>query len=62
MKVLIHYTIDADERYRRAINHHFGETRMATRKEVKEFCRRYGETADDDILSEYDDHLLKLES
>ncbi len=52
MKVRIDYTIEATDVYRRAINHHYGRTGMATLPEVQSFVEDYGRSVDDDIQAE----------
>lgn len=43
MKVRISYTVDVDDKDRRAINLQYGRRTPATRKEVQEFFRDFGE-------------------
>lgn len=54
MKVRISYTVDVDPRFRRAINNHYGEKGLATRADVKEWFKRYGESANHDIMFDLD--------
>lgn len=49
MKVRITYTVEVGDFYRRAIRHHFGQSGLATRAEVKEWIRQHGSSHDDDI-------------
>lgn len=50
MKVRISYIVEVDDRFRRAIRHHYGETGLATRDELKRWFKQNGETMNDDIV------------
>jgi hypothetical protein len=52
MRVRITYTVYATAEYRRAIRAHYGESGLATREEIREWCETYGHSADGDILHE----------
>lgn len=49
MRVAITYKVDVDDEYRRAINQFYGKPGLATREEVKDWFRAYGESMDDDL-------------
>ena len=57
MRVKISYTIDAPEFFRRAIRHYRGEGGLATREEVRDWMRLYGESMNQDIA--YDLNMEK---
>lgn len=50
MKVRVCYTVDVTDDYRRAINMYYGESGLADRREVKEWCRSYGDSMDADLM------------
>jgi len=52
MKIRISYTIDVDERYRRAIRSWSGEDGLATRQEVIDWHKLNGSSCDDDLAQE----------
>jgi hypothetical protein len=54
VRVRVDYAIDASDRYRRAINLHYGRPGLATRKQVRDWLIEYGSSADDSIVSEMD--------
>jgi len=54
MKVRICYTVDVEDRFRRAINNHYKRPGLATRNDVKSFCRTFGESIDADIMYDLD--------
>lgn len=56
MKIRVSYSVEIDNRYRRAVNHFLGLKGMATRDEVKEWLRQNGGALDDDILSDLDNY------
>lgn len=49
MKVKIEYTIEVDDDFRRGINMYYDKPGLATRQEVKDWFRAYGESMDDEI-------------
>ena len=50
MKVKVSYTVDVSDRYRRAINAHYGKPGLATRAEVQRWLWSVGQSCDDDIM------------
>jgi hypothetical protein len=54
MKVRISYTVDVSDAIRRAIRHRRGEPGLATRIEVRDWYRSYGDSMDLDILMDLD--------
>lgn len=52
MKIRVSYVVDVSDDYRRAIRRYYGESGMATRKEVQSFLRQNGSTLDDDLKYE----------
>lgn len=54
MKIRVCYTTEVDDRYRRAIRHYYGETGLASRKEVQNWLRTYGSSCDADVLDDLD--------
>lgn len=52
MKVRIAYTIDASERLRRAINHHFGRPGLASALDVRHWFTSNGDSANADLIHE----------
>ena len=56
MKVRVSYVVNADDDYRKAICHQWGEHgRKATRAEVQAYCWRVGTALNDDLMEEYED-------
>lgn len=59
MKVRISYTVDVDDKFRRAINDHYGRPGLATRAQVRAWFERYGESESDNVMNpregEHDD-------
>lgn len=56
MKVRVSYPVDADDDFRKAITHSWGECgRKATRGEIQSYCERVGSAQDDDLMQEYRD-------
>lgn len=54
MKVKVCYTVEVNDRYRRAINAYFGKPGLASREDVQDFLKQNGATLDNDILFEFD--------
>lgn len=52
MKVNINYTINIDNRYRRAVRAWYGDKGLATRKELKNWFIIYGESMDTTVIEE----------
>jgi hypothetical protein len=48
--VRVAYSVDVDDFYRRALRHHFGDTGLATRRQVQEWQRQHGAAEDDDLI------------
>ncbi len=61
MKVGVHYTVEVDEFFRRALAHHFDEDRLATREEIKAWFVANGESGSDDLTWDYQNHLDEQE-
>lgn len=59
MKVKIEYTEEVSDEYRRALNFRYGKTGLATREDLKQHFQIYGNTIDDDIMQEYNNHLSR---
>jgi hypothetical protein len=55
MRVRIAYTIDASDDYRRAIRRYYGRDGVATRAEVQDWVKRYGDSMDADLMESYAD-------
>lgn len=56
MKVRVSYVVNADDDFRKAICHQWGECgRKATRAEVQAYCERVGMAQADDLMQEYED-------
>lgn len=49
MKVRVEYAVVVNDDIRRAIRMHYGRDGLATREEVKEWYRSFGESMDDDL-------------
>jgi len=50
MKVRISYTVEVNDRFRRAIQHRYGEEGLATRKEIKRWFEVFGDTETENAL------------
>lgn len=55
MKVRIDFTVDVDERFRRALRAYYGRTGLATRDEVRDWYKDNAASVDADMTQEYDD-------
>ena len=55
MRVHICYTIEVDDRYRRALNQRYGKSGLADRRELKQHFEQHGGTLDDDLESDLQD-------
>lgn len=56
MKVRVCYTIEADDDFRMAIRHHYGECgTLATREEIKDRAENVGSAEDADLMAEWRD-------
>lgn len=53
MKVLIEYVVNVDDDYRRAIRRYYGKTGLATRVEIQEWFKNYGESMNTDLAAYY---------
>jgi hypothetical protein len=53
MKVRIVYTVEVSDEYRRALNFRYGRPGLATRNEMKYYFQQWGNTTDEDLMSEY---------
>lgn len=62
MKVRISYTVEVSDKFRRAINNHYGKPGMATREDVQQWYATYGDSADDDIMADLERDEEKSES
>jgi hypothetical protein len=49
MRVRIAYTIDVSDEYRRAIREYYGQEGLATREEIKNWWREYGESMNENL-------------
>lgn len=54
MRVRVSYTIEADDDFRRAIRLHYGKPGLASRAEVQEWMRNYGEAMNGDLSRSLD--------
>src|SRR5438045_3617233 len=54
MRVRVMYTVTVDDRYRRAINYHYGRPGLASRVEVRSWLRENGRQGDDDLINDMD--------
>jgi hypothetical protein len=50
MKVRVSYTVEVDDDYRRAIRLYYGEPGLASRAEVVQWLRSYGDSMDVDVM------------
>lgn len=56
MKVRVTYVVRAEDDFRMAICHSWGDCgRLATREEIKNYCERVGTAQDDDLMQEWAD-------
>lgn len=55
-------TIEVDDYVRRAVGHHYGEDRPASRQRCRDFVRSNGELALDSICLDYDNELERRAS
>ncbi|HDZ21949.1 hypothetical protein LCGC14_0568820 [marine sediment metagenome] len=58
MKVLIRYTVEADDSLRRSILNYSGEWKpgkLATREQIKNWFRQFGDTMQDDMEDPHPD-------
>jgi hypothetical protein len=49
MRVLVHYAVNVDDDFRRAIRRYYGEDRLATRAEIVAWFQSFGESMNDDL-------------
>jgi hypothetical protein len=56
MKVRISYVVEVPDWYRREINRWYGRPGLATRQQVKDWFEAYGNSADDDLAMQADNH------
>jgi hypothetical protein len=56
MKIRISYTVEVPDWYRREINRWYGRPGLATRQQVKDWFEAYGNSADDDLAMQADNH------
>lgn len=49
MNVRISYTVDVSDEYRRAVRRYYGDTGMATSKELREWFEVHGRSEDDNL-------------
>ncbi len=54
MKVRICYTIEVDDEYRRAVRSYYGDNGKASREELVNWFKTYGESMNADVLWEYE--------
>ena len=57
MKVRVAYTVDVDDHYRRAINDYYGRPGLASREEVVQWLKNYGDSMDMDMFVEGEDDV-----
>jgi len=64
MKVRIDYTIDVPDEVRRSIRAHYGQEGLASRDDLKQWYRQYGESEDENLAwaADYRDQLEKKET
>lgn len=62
MRVRVVQTVVVGDFYRRALRHHFGQTGLATRDEVRRWVEANGTSGDDDLAADYDAHLAREEA
>lgn len=60
MRVRIAYSVDVGDDYRRAINDFYGKPGLATRQEVKDWLRAYGDSMDDDLMRPSKEEELEM--
>lgn len=49
MRVKIEYTVEVDNDFRREINIYYGKDGLATRQEVQDWFRSFGDSMNDDL-------------
>src|SRR4029077_2096961 len=54
MKVRVSYTVDVSDKYRRAINLHYGKPGLATREGVRRWLEGHGSAEDADLIWDYE--------
>jgi hypothetical protein len=52
MKVRVSYTVEVNDDYRQAINDWYGKPGLASRDEVRQWLRAYGDSMDADLMRE----------
>ena len=57
MKVRVCYTIEVNERFRRALNYYHGVDGLASRDLIKRHYEAWGDTMDEEVLWEYDAYV-----
>lgn len=50
MKVRVAYTVEVDDHFRRGIRSYYGETGLATRREVAAWFERFGDSMTEDDI------------
>lgn len=53
MKVRVAFTVEVNEDFRRALRRRYGQTGMASRKEVHDWYRDNADSIDSDLMDEY---------
>lgn len=61
MRVKISYIVDVSPGFRRAVRHYYGKAGIATREEIKEWFRAYGDSMDVTLVAEHDGCCFKDE-
>jgi len=59
IKVQVTYTVEVDDDYRRAIRAYYGRSGLATRREVANWCRMFGETMDDELMRQEEEKRVE---
>ena len=60
MRVRISYLVEVDDAFRRAVNVHYGLPGMATRAEIKQWFRMYGDSGTDDVMHDSEQEETEL--
>lgn len=58
MKVVINYSVEVDDNFRRAINMQYGRSGLANREEVKRWFVSHGHSMDNDLMDSLPEGLF----
>jgi len=54
VKVRVTFTVDVDDRFRRALNHYYGREGLASRSDIQKWYESNASSVDADMFQEYD--------